>query len=108
MRPWGNQYPTLFCGARFENRLVVVVEEMSSGQGDNPQADNEGADGENPVAGMAILGSEGGGFASAENLAAEADGHQQNAEEQSGPRHGLTFVPHPAWMREEAGERLKE
>ena len=45
------------------------------------------------AAGVAVLGGEGGGFANAENLAADADGHQENAEDEGDPDHGFIFLP---------------
>lgn len=74
-------------------RLVVVAEVVSCGEGDDPEADHERADGENPAPGRTVVGSKGGGLASAEDLAAKANGHQESAEDEGGPRHGLTFVP---------------
>jgi hypothetical protein len=72
---------------------VVVMEVVSGGEGDGPQTDDDGADGEDPVAGVAIGGGEGRRLANAENLAADADGHEENAEDEGGPDHGFTFVP---------------
>jgi len=72
--------------------LVVMVEVMSSGEGDDPQADDEGANSEDPVAGMAVLGSQPGGFASAENLAADPDAHEQRAEGEGDPSHNFLFL----------------
>jgi hypothetical protein len=74
-------------------RLVVVMKEAGSGKGNGPEADNKGADGEDPVADAAVAGGKGGGFAGAENLAADADGHEESAEDEGGPGHGLTFLP---------------
>ncbi len=68
--------------------LVVVMEEVSGRNGDNPEADDERPDGEDPVAGAAVLRGEGGGFAGAKNLAADADGHQESAKDESDPSHG--------------------
>ncbi len=72
---------------------MVVMKEAGGGEGNNPKADDEGADGEDPVARVAIGGCESGGFMGAENLAADADGHEENAEDEGGPDHGLTFLP---------------
>jgi hypothetical protein len=33
------------------------------------------------------------GFAGAEDLAANADGHEDNAEDEGDPDHGSTFLP---------------
>lgn len=66
---------------------------MGGGEGDNPEADDKGADGEDPAAHGPVVGSKGGRLAGAENLAADADGHEESAEDEGGPSHGLTFVP---------------
>jgi hypothetical protein len=71
---------------------VVVAKEVSCGKRDGPEADDKTTDGKDPVAGMAVLGSESRGFAGAENLAADADGHEEGAEDEGGPSHGLTFL----------------
>lgn len=86
-------------------RLVVMMQEMSSGERDNPKADDQGTHGQNPAPRGAVMSGKAGRFAGAENLAADADGHQKCAEDKGGPRHGLTFVPYPRWMRE--GERAR-
>jgi hypothetical protein len=72
---------------------VVVVEVMGSREGDNPQADDEGTDGEDPATRRTVVGSESGGFTGAENLAADADGHEHDAEDESGPYHGFPLSP---------------
>ena len=64
------------------------MEEVGGGDGDDPEADDERADGEDPVAGAAVLRGKAGGFASAKNLAADADGHEESAEDESDPCHG--------------------
>jgi hypothetical protein len=83
---------------------VVVMEDMGGGEGDDPEPDNEGSDRDDPSARRPIMGSEAGGFANAENLAADANGHQENAEDEGDPDHGPSFVPYLRWMREEAFE----
>ena len=72
---------------------MVVTEEVSGREGNDPKTDDERADGEDPVARVAILGGEGGGFTNAEDLAADANGHEESAEDEGGPSHGLTFLP---------------
>jgi hypothetical protein len=42
---------------------------------------------------VAVLGGKGGGFADAKDLAADADGHQENAEDEGDPDHGFIFLP---------------
>lgn len=71
----------------------MVMKEVRGREGNHPEADDDRADRKDPVAGVAILGGEGGGFTNAEDLASEANGHQENAEDEGGPSHGLTFLP---------------
>lgn len=66
---------------------------MGGGVSDNPEADDEGADRKDPAAGGPVLDGEGVGFAGAEDLAANADGHEDNAEDEGDPDHGSTFLP---------------
>jgi hypothetical protein len=80
---------------------LVVVKEVGGGESDDPESDDEGADGEDPFADRAIGGGEGGRFAGAEDLAADADSHEENAENEGDPDHGLTFVRYLIWMRKE-------
>ena len=70
------------------------MEEMGGGEGNNPKADNQRTDGEDPATRRTVVGSQSGRFASAENLAADTDGHEESAEDEGGPSHGLTFVPY--------------
>lgn len=72
---------------------VVVMEVMGGGEGDDPEADDDGANGENPAAGRPVVGSESGGFASAKDLTADADGHEDDAEDEGNPDHSFTFLP---------------
>lgn len=72
---------------------MVVTEEVSGGEGNDPETDDQRADSEDPVARVAILGGERGGFTNAEDLAANANGHEESAEDEGGPSHGLTFLP---------------
>jgi hypothetical protein len=67
---------------------VVVMEDVSSREGDDPKADDEAANGDDPLAGGAIMGGEGGGFADAEDLSADANHHQKGAENEGEPSHG--------------------
>lgn len=80
---------------------MVVAEEVGGRESDDPESDDEGANSEDPFADGAVGGSQSGRFASAENLAADADGHEESAEDEGDPSHGLTFVPYLIWMREE-------
>jgi len=70
----------------------MMMEVASSRQSNDPKANHQGANGEDPVARIAILGDEGLGFAGAENLAADADGHEQSAEDESNPSHGFIVL----------------
>jgi len=70
-----------------------MMQEARRREGDDPETDDQGADGEDPVADVAVLGGKSGGFTGAENLAADADGHEENAENEGDPSHGLTFLP---------------
>jgi len=70
-----------------------MMEEAGGGEGDNPEADHERADGEDPFADVAVGGGEGGGFVGAEDLAADADGHEQSAEDEGDPGHGFIVLP---------------
>lgn len=67
---------------------MVVVQDVRRGEGDDPEADDQAADGENPLAGRAVVGGERGEFTSAKDLAADADGHQESAESEREPCHG--------------------
>jgi len=69
------------------------MEVVGGGKGDDPESGDEGAYGEDPFADGAVVGGEGGGFAGAEDLATESNGHQQSAENEGEPGHGVTFVP---------------
>ena len=69
------------------------MEVVSGGKGDSPEADDEGSDSNDPFTDRAVLGTEGAGFADAEDLAAEADGHEDDAEDEGEPDHNVTFVP---------------
>jgi hypothetical protein len=60
---------------------VMVVEVMCGREGNDPQTNHEGADGENPAARRTVMGGEGGGLTGTEDLAADTDGHQESAED---------------------------
>jgi hypothetical protein len=72
---------------------VVEMEIVRSGEGDDPEANHETAHGEDPFADGAIMGGEFGGFADSEDLAAEANGHENDADSECEPGHGVAFVP---------------
>jgi hypothetical protein len=73
-----------------------MMEEAGGGKGHSPEPDHKGADGEDPFADVAIRGGEGGRFTGAEDLAADADGHEENAEDEGDPGHGFIVLP---WTR---------
>lgn len=52
------------------------MKEVGGGEGDDPEAGDQAADGKDPSACGAVVGGEGGCFTDAEKLASEADGHQ--------------------------------
>lgn len=65
------------------------MQDVSGGEGDDPESDDNAADGDDPVTGGAVVGSEVGRLADAEHLSAKADGHEQSAESEGEPCHGL-------------------
>jgi len=64
------------------------MEEVGSGEGDDPETDDQAADGDDPAAGGPVVGGEGGGFADAVDLAADANHHEKSAENEGEPSHG--------------------
>jgi hypothetical protein len=72
-----------------------MLEVLRGVESDDPEADHERAHGENPFTDGAVVNGEGGGLAHAEDLAPEADGHEDDAERESEPgeSHGLSFYP---------------
>jgi hypothetical protein len=68
---------------------VVHVNHVRCGEGDDPQADDHTADGEDPVTGTTVVVAHCVGFAGAEDLAADADGHEKSAECECEPSHGV-------------------
>jgi hypothetical protein len=73
------------------------MEEASSREGDNPEGHDERPNGEDPFANGPVVMGEGGGLADAEDLAAKADGHEDDANREGEPSqgHGLPFYPNP-------------
>lgn len=72
---------------------VVEMEDMRGRERHDPQADDQGADGQNPLAGRTIMGGKPGGFVDTKDLAADADGHQNCAENEREPSHGVPLYP---------------
>lgn len=66
-----------------------MMEDVSGGVGDDPKADDQAADGDDPFAGGAVMGAERSGFLKAKNLPAKADEHEEDAEDESEPCHAL-------------------
>ncbi len=64
------------------------MEEVGSGEGDDPETDDQAADGDDPAAGGAVVGGKGGRLADAEDLAADANHHEESAEDEGEPSHG--------------------
>lgn len=69
------------------------MEDVGSGKGNDPETDDQAADSDDPFAGGTVVGGEGGGFVDAEDLAAEANHHQEGAENEGEPCHGKPFYP---------------
>lgn len=65
------------------------MEDVRGGEGDDPEADDQAADGDDPFTGGAVMDAEGRGFMGAEELPPEADDHEQNAESKGEPCHTL-------------------
>jgi hypothetical protein len=67
---------------------VVVLKIMGGGKGDDPEADDEGTDGEDPFADGAVVVGEARGFADPKDLAGQANDHEEDADGESDPGHG--------------------
>lgn len=74
---------------------VGVMEEVSSGEGDNPENNHKRPDGKDPFAHWPVVMGEGGGLADAEDLSAKANGHEDDADSEGEPgqSHGISFTP---------------
>jgi hypothetical protein len=66
-----------------------MMEDVSGGESNDPEADDQAADGDDPFAGGAVMDAEGRGFASAEELPTKSDDHEQNADSEGEPCHTL-------------------
>ena len=73
--------------------VVVVMQHVGGGEGHDPETDDQRANRQDPLAYRAVVGSQGRRFADTKNLAANADGHEENAEDESNPDHGPSVVP---------------
>ena len=82
------------------------MEDVSGGEGDDPEADDDAANRDDPLAGRAVMDAETGGFVRAENLATEADDHEQNAESKGEPCHGKLFTGFDARLGRENFGRI--
>jgi hypothetical protein len=67
---------------------VVVMEDVGRGKGDDPEAADEAADGEDPAAEVAVIRGETGGFAGGKDLTTDTDGDEESAENKREPCHG--------------------
>lgn len=67
---------------------VVVMEVVGGGEGDDPEADDEGADCEDPFADRAVVLGEARSFADAKDLTSQANDHEEDADGESDPGHG--------------------
>lgn len=72
---------------------VVQVQDVRRREGNNPQSDDQRADGEDPLAGGAIMGGEARRLADTEDLPADSDGHQKGTENEREPSHGVPLYP---------------
>lgn len=64
------------------------MEVVGGGERDDPEAEDERADGENPFADRAVVVGEPGRFADAKDLAGQANDHEEDADGESDPCHG--------------------
>lgn len=67
----------------------MMVQDVSGRISHDPQPDDQAADGNDPFAGRVIFSAEPGSFAKAERLSAEANDHEQSAEDKCEPCHDL-------------------
>lgn len=72
---------------------VVEMEDMRGRKGNDPQADHQRADGQDPFASRTVMGSQPGGLADTKDLSANANDHQKGAESEGEPSHGVPLYP---------------
>lgn len=69
------------------------MQDVGCGESHDPESHDQAADGENPLTGRPIVRCEFRGFAGAEDLATDTNGHQESAENEGSPSHGPPFYP---------------
>jgi hypothetical protein len=84
---------------------VVVMEVLGGRESDDPESDDQGADGEDPFADGAVVMGKSGRFTDAEDLAAETDGHKDDSDGESEP--GETHMAYLCTLAEIDAERGK-
>lgn len=72
---------------------VVVMDDVGGRKRDDPKPHDQAADRENPSACGTVVQGQGGRLTGAEDLAANADGHQKSAKNEGEPRHGVPLYP---------------
>ena len=72
---------------------VVVMDDVGGRKRDDPEPDDQAADRENPSACGTVVQGQAGRLTGAEDLAANADGHQESAKNEGEPRHGVPLYP---------------
>lgn len=83
---------------------MVMVQDVSGRVGHDPQADDQAADGNDPFAGRMVFSAKSGGLAQAERLPAQANDHEQSAENECEPCHDLERLRGQRW---EAGPGIQ-
>ena len=64
------------------------MEDVGGGKGDDPETDDQTADGDDPAAQMAVIGGETGGLAGGKDLTTDTNGDEESAENEREPCHG--------------------
>lgn len=64
------------------------MHDVGGGEGDDPETDDEAADGEDPAAEMAVIDGEMRGFAGGKDLTTDTDGDEESADNEREPCHG--------------------
>ena len=64
-----------------------MMEDVSGRVSDDPETDDQAADGDDPFTGRAVVDGERSGFVKAKNLSTKADDHEKDAESESEPCH---------------------
>ncbi len=69
------------------------MEDMGGGEGDDPEADDEVPTVRTHLRAGRSWGARVEDLRSAEDLAADANGHEEGAEDEGNPDHSFTFLP---------------